>query len=101
MEFILVASVKSTTTPEQRRELLKVFSQWKPPEGVDMKMLYIATDERHSFGLYESESAAAIAQIPYTFGDYLEFEVFSVLPAQEGAELLGKAQAWVDQAKRG
>ena len=101
MEFILIATIKPTTTPEQRRELLKVFSQWKPPEGVDMKTLYIATDERHSFSLCESESAAAIAQIPYTFGDYMEFEVFPVLPIQEGAELLGKAQTWVDQVKKG
>ena len=101
MEFILTGSVKSTTTPEQRRELLRVFNQWQPPEGVTMKMLYIATDERRSFGLFESDSAAAIAQIPYTFGDYLEFEVHPVIPAQEAAPLIVQMQAWVDQVKQG
>ena len=100
MEFQLIASIRPTVTPEQRRDLLKVFSQWQPPQGVNMKSLYIAVDERHSFGLFEADSAAAIAEIPYTFGDYLEFQVFPVIPAEEGAALIGKAQAWVDQAKR-
>ena len=99
MEFILMATDKATNTPEQRRGLLKVFSQWQPPEGVDMKMLYIATDERHTFGLFEAASAAAILQVTSTFGDYLEFEVFPVVPAQEGATIIGQTQAWVDEVK--
>lgn len=100
MEFMLTGTVRPSVTPEQRRELLKVFGQWQPPQGVTMKFLYIAADERHSFGLFEADSAGAIAEIPYTFGDYLEFQVYPVVPAEEGAALIVKAQAWVDQAKR-
>ena len=100
MEFQLIGSIRPSVTPEQRRELLKVFGQWQPPQGVIMKSLYIAADERHSFGLFEADSAAAIAEIPYTFGDYLEFQVFPIMPAEEAAALIVKTQAWVDQAKR-
>ena len=100
MEFQLNGSVRPSATPEQRRELLKVFSQWQPPQGVNMKSLYIAADGLHSFGLFEADSAAAMAEVPYTFSDYIEFEVFPVMPAQEAAALIGKTQAWVDQAKR-
>ena len=99
MEFQLMTSDRPSVTPEQRRELLKVFSQWQPPQGVTMKSLYISADERHSFGIFEADSAAAIAEVAYTFGDYLEFQVIPIIPAQEAAALLGKTQAWVDQAK--
>ena len=100
MEFMLMASIRPSVTPEQRRELLRVFSKWQPPQGVTMTSLYVAADERHSFGLFESDNAAAIGEIPATFGDYLEFQVYPVVPAEEGAAFMGKAQAWVDQAKR-
>ena len=62
-----------------------------------MKSLYIAADGRQSFGLFEADSEAAIAEVPYTFGDYMEFQVFPVVPAEEAAALIGKAQDWVDQ----
>ena len=101
MEFILTTSFKPSITPEQQRELLTVFSQWQPPDGVDMKMLYISVDQRHSFGLFEAESAAPIMEVTSTFSDYLDFQVFPVLAAPEGAELMGKSQAWVDGVKAG
>ena len=44
--------------------------------GVNMKSLYIAADDRHSFGLFETDSAAAIAEIAYAFGGYMETQVF-------------------------
>ena len=101
MEFMLMATIRPSITPEQRRELMTVFGKWQPPQGVTMKSLYVAADERHSFGLYEADSAAGIGEIPITFGDYIEFQVYPVMPADEGAALFGKAQAWVDQAKVG
>ena len=99
MEFMLMATIRPSVTPEQRRELIRVFSKWHPPEGVTLNSLYMATDERHSFGLYEADSAAAIGEIPITLGDYLEFDVYPVMPVEEGAALFSKAQGWVDQAK--
>ena len=99
MEFMLMATIRPSVTPEQRRELIRVFSKWQPPQGVTMKSLYVAADERHSFGLYEADTAAAIGEIPITLGDYLEFDVYPVMPVEEGVALFSKAHAWVDQAK--
>ena len=101
MEFMLTTTLRPSVTPEHNRELLKVFSQWQPPEGATMKMLYIAADGQRSFGLFETDSAAALAQITNTFADYLEFEVHPVLPAQEGASILGQRHAWVDSVIQG
>ena len=59
------------------------------------------TGPYHHPGLFEANSAAAIAEIPYTFGDYIEFQIFPVIPAQERAALIVKTQAWVDLGQDG
>jgi hypothetical protein len=40
-------------------------------------------------------------ELQVTFADYLDFEFVPVLPAAEGAPIIGQAQAWVDRMKRG
>ena len=85
-EFMLTATVGPSVTAEERRDLIRIFSKWQPPQGVTMKFLYLATDERHSFGLFDVDSAAAIAEIPYTFGDWIEFQAYVGYEAIQPAE---------------
>jgi hypothetical protein len=101
MEFIGMTSFRSNVTPEGRREALRVFSQWQPPEGLNMKLLYFSADGLRSFGLAETDNAALLTDVAARFSDYIDFEWIPVLPAQEAAAIAGQANAWVDQAKGG
>jgi len=99
MEFMIVSTLKPSVSPAEMREVLRVFSQWQPPTGGNLKFLYFATDSKTAFGLFETESAASLTEITSAFNDYLDFQVFPVMEAQVGAEILGRMKAWVDQVK--
>ena len=101
MEFIGIAIVRDSVTPGGRRELIRVFSQWQPPQGLELKSLHISTNNDRSFSLWEADNAALMIQVSAQFGDYLDIEWVPVLPAQEAAAIIGQAQGWVDQVKAG
>jgi hypothetical protein len=101
MEFIAITKDRPNLTPERGRELLRIFSQWQPPEGLNLKSLYFEAGGSRSFALVETDRAALMMEVAATFADYLEFEFVPVIPAGEGASIIGQAQAWVDRMKRG
>ena len=101
MEFIGMTSFRGNVTPERRREAMRVFSQWRPSEGLNLKSLYFTADGSRSFGLVETDNAALLTDVAARFSDYIDFEWIPVLPAQESAVIVSQAQAWVDQVKGG
>ena len=101
MEFMVVSKDRANLTPERARELMRLFSQWQPPEGLNLKSLYFEAGGTRAFGLVETDRAALMMEVQATFADYLDFEFVPVIPAQEGAPIIGQAQAWVDRMKRG
>jgi hypothetical protein len=101
MEFIGMTRYRGNASPERQREVLRVFSQWQPPEGFNLKWLYFSADRTRSFGLVEVDDAGLLLQVAATFGDYVDFEWVPILPAQEGAAITAQANTWVDQVKGG
>ena len=101
MEFIAITKVRDSLSPAGRREVLHVFSQWQPPEGLQLKSLHFSTNNDRTFSLWETDNAALMTQVTFEFADYLEIEWVPVLPAEEAAPIAGQAQAWVDQVKAG
>jgi len=97
MEFVMISTIKASVSSHQMRELLRLFNQWQPP--TTMKALYFATDTKHAFAGLEADNAAQLSEVTSTFADYLDFQIFPVMQPQEGAEILGRMQTWVDQVK--
>ena len=58
MEFIGIAKARDSLTPAERREVLRVFSQWQPPQGLELKSLYISMNNDRVFALWEADNAA-------------------------------------------
>ena len=101
MEFIAVSKERANLPPERARELMRLFSQWQPPEGLTLKSLYFEAGGTRAFALLETDRAASMMEVQATYADYLDFEFVPVIPAQDGAPIIGQAQAWVDRMKRG
>ena len=99
MEFMIAGIAKPSSTPAQLREILRVFGQWQPPAGTTMKSINIAADGRHSFAVFEADSAALLLEATSAFTDYLDFEIFPLISAEEAVPIMARLQAWVDQAK--
>ena len=97
--FMVAGTARPVATPAQLREILRVFGQWQPPAGTTMKSLNIAADGRHSFAMFEADSAALLSEATAAFTDYLDFEIFPLVTAEEAVPIMGRMQAWVDQMK--
>lgn len=101
MEFMVVSKERTNLTPERARELMRLFGQWQPPEGLNLKSLYFEAGGTRAFALVETDQAALMMEVQATYADYLDFEFVPVIPAEQGAPIIGQAQAWVDRMKRG
>jgi len=101
MEFIVIAKQRSNLNPERQRELVRVFNQWQPPEGFNMKSLYFGVDNSRAFGVVEADDSAALLRVSATFVDYIDFEFVPVIAPEEGAAIAAEMNAWVDQVKGG
>jgi hypothetical protein len=101
MEFIAITRVRDNVSPEHRHELLRVFGQWQPPQGFNLKFLYFSAEGNRSVGLVEVNDASVLADVAARFAQFVDFEWIPVLPAQQAAAIMGEALAWAEQARRG
>ena len=81
---------------EGQRRSLKVFSQWKPPEGVEFKGFYGFTDGNGGVALIESASAAELARTTSPWTPWLRFTATPIIPIEESSAIAGEGVQFRD-----
>jgi len=84
---------KAGLTHEDRKIVLKLWANFQPPEGFEIKSFNIAADGR-GFGLIEAASAEAIYEALSLWADvYINYEIVPVMEADKAIDIENKAIA--------
>lgn len=78
---------------EEIQRNLAFFSQWKPPEGFEIKGFYGFADGSGGVSIVEADSAATIARAASAFTPWLRFTTTPILPVEESAAIASEAAA--------
>jgi Protein of unknown function (DUF3303) len=85
---------------EDRQErALQVFTEWSPPEGLDIRAMYFRADGNGGLAIVEAESAAPIAEAVAPFSPFFEYEVVPLMEPQEAIPVLKRAMEWRESVR--
>jgi hypothetical protein len=81
------------------RRSLKMFSNWKPPAGVEFKTFYDYADASGGTALVESSSAEGLLETMAPWATFFNFTCRPVVAADAGAAIFNKGIAWRDSVR--
>jgi hypothetical protein len=81
----------SGNSEEAIQRNLAFFSQWKPPEGFEVKGFWGYADGSGGVAIVETDSAATIAKATAPFTPWLRFTTTPILPIEEASAIAGEA----------
>ena len=80
---------------ERGEENMKLFAQWRPPAGLNIKAMYFSVG--HAFILADVETSAACYE---TLEAWVGSYQFQVIPVVEAGEMMMASQKVVDWRKK-
>jgi len=79
-----------------RRQSLKAFEAWQPPEGADFKAFFAYADGTGGVAIIDVDSAETLARTIAPWTGWLLFETTAIVPIEESAKINAEALAWVE-----
>jgi Domain of unknown function (DUF3303) len=86
-------------TEETDKRILKLFTNWRPPAGVEFKGFYDFADSSGGVAILEASSADAILETTAPWGTFLKFTVRPIVPSDTSSAIFAKAIAWRDSVR--
>jgi uncharacterized protein DUF3303 len=86
-------------TEETDKRLLNLFTNWRPPAGVEFKGFYDFADASGGVAIVEANSADAILETTAPWGAFLKFTVRPIVPSDKATAIYGKSIAWRDSIR--
>jgi len=86
-------------TEETDKRLLKLFTNWRPPAGVEFKGFYDYADASGGVAIVEASSPEAILETTAPWGAFLKFTVRPIVPSDKASAIYAKAIAWRDSIR--
>src|SRR5262245_51398668 len=96
MLFAITWTVPGTHTEERERRLLTLFTNWRPPAGVEFKAFYDYADGDGGIAIVETASADLLLEAIAPFATFFEFKARPIVPTEKAAQIYLKAVAWRD-----
>lgn len=96
MTFAVTWVPTSGLTEDRDKRTLRLFSNWKPPAGVEFKAFYDYADGNGGIALVEANSAEAILETTGPWATFLAFTIRPVVPSDKAAAIWEKSLAWRD-----
>ena len=99
MLFALTYTPRSGLTEERDKRTLKLFTNWRPPSGVDFKGFYDYADGDGGIAIIEAASAGALLETTAPWAAFFEFRARPVVAVEESTPIFEKAFAWRDSIR--
>lgn len=84
---------------EGQKRLLQLFTNWKPPAGLEFKGFYDFADGSGGIAIVEAPSAAAVLEATGPFTPYLEFRAVPIVDSYEAVPIFQRVNAWRDSLR--
>ena len=81
---------------EKDKRLLKLFTNWSPPAGAEIKGHYANIDGSGGLLIQEAESAAALAESTAPWGAFMEISATAMVDIADVVPIYEKVYAWRD-----
>jgi len=93
MLFHVTYKEKAGITHEEQKESLKLWANFQPPEGYEIKSFYYGVNGK-GFIVIEAASAEAIHEVNAIWsGVYIDYDVVPVIEVDKAVEIANKAIA--------
>jgi hypothetical protein len=96
MLFAVTWVPASGLTEERDKRTLKMFSNWRPPAGVEFKGFYDYADGHGGIAIVEAASAETILETTAPWAIFFSFTARPLVPSEKAAAIYEKAIAWRD-----
>jgi hypothetical protein len=90
---------RSGGTEERDRRTLKLFTNWRPPEGFEFKGFYDYADGGGGVAIVETASAEVMLEVFAPWATFFEFTVRPIVPSDKSTPIIDKAIAWRDSVR--
>ena len=99
MLFAVTWVPTSGASEERDKRILKLFTNWRPPAGVEFKAFYDYADNNGGIAIVEADSAEAILETTAPWGVFLAFTARPVVASDKATPIFQKAISWRDSLK--
>ncbi len=81
---------------EAAKRVQQIYSQWKPPAGMEIKAFYSFADGNGGIIITEASSAAVILEAISPFSPYFEYKMSPIVEIAEAVSIGQRVNAWRD-----
>jgi Domain of unknown function (DUF3303) len=99
MLFAIVWTNRAGATEDTDKRSLKLFTNWKPPAGLDFKGFYDYADGNGGIAIAESNSAEALLEATAPWTVFFNFTIRPIVPSDRSPAIFEKAMAWRDSIR--
>jgi hypothetical protein len=99
MMFAIAWENRAGATEENDKRTLKLFTNWKPPAGLDFKGFYDYADGNGGIAIAESNSAELLLEATAPWAAYFNFTIRPIVPSDKSPAIFEKAIAWRDSIR--
>jgi hypothetical protein len=96
MLFAITWVPRGNVTEERDKRTLRLFTNWKPPAGLDFKGFYDYADGNGGLAIVEASSAEVMLEAMAPWAVFLEFSARPIVDTQKSTPIFEKAIAWRD-----
>jgi hypothetical protein len=94
--FATVYTARGAGSEEAAKRVQQIYSQWKPPAGLEIKAFYSFANGNGGIVISETASAAVILEAISPFVPYFEYKVIPIVEISEAVSIGQKVNAWRD-----
>ncbi|MGH9255799.1 MAG: DUF3303 domain-containing protein [Vicinamibacterales bacterium] len=99
MLFAVTWTPRGNTSEERDKRTLKLFTNWRPPAGLDFKGFYDYVDGNGGVAIVETASAEVMLEAFAPWATFFEFTVRPIVPTEKSTPIFEKAIAWRDSVR--
>lgn len=99
MLFAVTWIPTGSLTEDRDKRTLKLFTNWRPPAGVEFKGFYDYADGNGGIAIVEAGSAELLLETTAPWTAFFAFTVRPLVPSERGAAIFEKAIAWRDSIR--
>jgi hypothetical protein len=99
MLFAIAWENRAGATEEKDKRTLKLFTNWKPPAGLDFKGFYDYADGNGGIAIAESNAAEVLLEATAPWAAYFSFTIRPIVPSDKSPAIFEKAIAWRDSIR--
>lgn len=99
MLFAVTYTPTSGLSEERDKRTLKLFTNWRPPAGVEFKGFYDYADGDGGIAIVEATSAEALLETTAPWATFFVFRARPIVPVEKTTPILEKAFAWRDSIR--